>query len=221
MGKVLLRKALAPASIVAAGLLLAGCGSATTYGTGKSPGVQTLEDIGSIVSLGGKRHDAVAIDYKQRPGVVEPPSTAVLPPPVTKTQEDAQLAMSADWPKDPDEQDKKMREAVREAAASGEDLKFTVPEGSQARSNSRADPGDDSVTRRKKQMHRLNAEGQGKLFADLKRARSGSVDENGNPVRKYLTEPPADYRVPDPNAPLEITEKKKKTGFKFPDLWPF
>ena len=62
---------------------------------------------------------------------------------------------------------------------------------------------------------------QKKLFADMKLAKSGSVDANGNPVRRYLTEPPADYRVPDPEAPTEITEKKKKTGFKWPDLWPF
>jgi hypothetical protein len=221
MGKVLLRKALAPASIVTAGLLLAGCGSATTYGTGKSPGVQTLEDIGGIVSLGGKRHGAVAIDYKQRPGVVEPPSTEVLPQPKSK-QEDQQLAMSADWPKDPDEQAAKMNEAVKGAAASGEDLKFTVPGATRTYPGGGKEYKSHSVKLRKEKLEAsLNAEDQKKMFADAKRAQSGSVDENGNPVRKYLTEPPSDYRTPDPNAPLEITEKKKKTGFKMPDLWPF
>jgi hypothetical protein len=220
MGKVLLGKALAPASIMVAGLLLAGCGSATTYGTGKSPGVQTLEDIGGIVSLGGQRHDAAKIDYKQRPGVVEPPSSVVLPPPKSKAEGD-QLAMSADWPKDPDEADAKMREAVREAADSGEDLKFTVPGGGKATSSRAKDIPSSKQLREEKQSASLNTEDQKKLFADLKRAKTGSVDENGNPVRKYLTEPPTDYRTPDPNAPLEITEKKEKKGFKWPDLWPF
>jgi hypothetical protein len=170
--------------------------------------------------LGGQRHDAVAIDYKQRPGVVEPPSTAVLPPPKSKVDE-SQLAMAGDWPKDPDEADKKMREAVQEAAASGEDLKFTVPGGGKATSSRPKEIPHSRQLRESKQTASLNAEDQKKLFADLKRSKTGSVDENGNPVRKYLTEPPSDYRTPDPNAPLEITEKKKKTGFKWPDLWPF
>ena len=51
MSKVLLGKALVPASIAMAGLLLAGCGSMTTYGTGKTPAAQTIEDIGGIVSF--------------------------------------------------------------------------------------------------------------------------------------------------------------------------
>jgi hypothetical protein len=221
MSKVLLRKALAPVSIMAAGLFLAGCGSMTTYGTGKTPGAQTLEDIGGIVSLGGKRHDAVDIDYKQRPGVVEPPSTAILPPPKSKQEEEAQLAMSGDWPKDPDEADKKMRESVQEAAASGEDLKFTVPGGNKAPTSRAKQIPHSRQLYEEKREGSLDVEEQKKLFADLKRAKTGSVDENGNPVRKYLTEPPSDYRTPDPDAPLEITEKKKKTGFKWPDLWPF
>jgi hypothetical protein len=110
---------------------------------------------------------------------------------------------------------------VREAADSGEDLKFTVPGGGKATSSRAKDIPSSKQLREEKQSASLNTEDQKKLFADLKRAKTGSVDENGNPVRKYLTEPPTDYRTPDPNAPLEITEKKEKKGFKWPDLWPF
>ncbi|MCP4306918.1 MAG: hypothetical protein GY788_18975, partial [bacterium] len=41
-----------------------------------------------------------------------------------------------------------------------------------------------------------------------KSSRAGAVDANGNPVRTTLTEPPAEYRVPDPTAPEEFTAAK-------------
>jgi hypothetical protein len=47
-----------------------------------------------------------------------------------------------------------------------------------------------------------------KAFAAAKG--SLAFDANGAPVRKYLTEPPADYRTPDPTQPAVFTEKKKK-----------
>jgi hypothetical protein len=219
MGKVLVAKALIPAAFGAAGLMLAGC-SSTTYGTGTTPMAQTLEDIGGIVSIGGRKHGAEGVEYKERPSLVEPPaaSVAALPPPVSADQK---LAMAADWPKDPDEADKKMQAAVKDAAASGKSLKFTLPGG---RGDATPPQGHSSEGRAKKwrddqRTASLNVEEQKKLFADAKRAKAGSVDENGVPIRKYLTEPPSDYRTPDADAPLEVTEKKK--GFKFPDLWPF
>jgi hypothetical protein len=217
MSKVLLGKALVPASIAMAGLLLAGCGSMTTYGTGKSAAMQTIEDVGGIVSLGGRKHDAVAIDYKQRPSVVEPPSTAVLPPPKSADQ----LAMAGDWPNDPDEADKRAKAQVQEAVASGQDLTFEMPGGSKPPSPPRSDNRSGDV-RREKMIASANPQEQKKLFAEARMAKTGSVDAAGNPVRKYLTEPPVDYRAPDPNAPVVITEKPKKKGsFKWPDLWPF
>jgi hypothetical protein len=57
-----------------------------------------------------------------------------------------------------------------------------------------------------------------KIFAAAK-ASSAPLDENGNPIRTSLTQPPAEYRVPDPEAPDEFTTqdgKKKKKG-----IWPF
>ena len=61
-----------------------------------------------------------------------------------------------------------------------------------------------------------------KMFADARGSKGGSYDAEGRPVRKYLTEPPPEYREPDPNSPVEITEKpKKKSKFHLKDLWPF
>ncbi len=54
-----------------------------------------------------------------------------------------------------------------------------------------------------------------KLFADARG--SVAVDENGNPVRRYLSDPPPDYRVPDPTAPVEVDNKPAvKKKWKWP-----
>ena len=60
-------------------LALAGCQSGMTYGTGKSPGMQTLEDLAGIAALSGEKKEP--IDYTPRPKVVLPPTVAQLPPP--------------------------------------------------------------------------------------------------------------------------------------------
>ena len=46
-----------------------------------------------------------------------------------------------------------------------------------------------------------------KLIASAKT--SASLDANGNPIRKTLSEPPVNYREPDPNAPTEFKSVKK------------
>ena len=48
------------------------------------------------------------------------------------------------------------------------------------------------------------------------------LDDDGKPIRRYLTEPPVVYLDPDPESPVIITEKpKKKNRFNWPDIWPF
>ncbi len=53
-----------------------------------------------------------------------------------------------------------------------------------------------------------------KIFADARGALA--VDENGAPVRRYLSEPPTDYRLPDPTAPVEFAAKPKNKLFRWP-----
>lgn len=209
-------------------LSLSGCGgSAITYGTGKSPGVQTIEDLAGIVALSGKEKEPV--DYSPRPTVVAPPSTGSLPPP---GEQQSPTAVAANWPKDPDEFRRKMK-AKQDAdntpmgpglgqAQLAKDPKFSLPEtdtSNQPWDANRVDRGHHP----EEVQANVNSKEMKKLFADAKRARSGSVDANGNPVRKYLTEPPVTYREPDPTAPTEIAvnDKPKKKKFSWSSLWPF
>ena len=185
---------------LAATLVLAGC-SGTTYGTGTSPGLQTVEDLAGIASLSSAKKDP--IDYQPRPKVVLPPEMAALPAPTTA---DSTTTVSADWPNDPDALRAKIRADAAAREASGAPTpEFKLPPGSTptpALANSR----DSDAPLTPEEQAKVK-----KLFAD---ARGGlAVDANGNPIRRYLTDPPPDYRVPDPTAPVAFdpaTTKKKK-----------
>ncbi len=55
------------------------------------------------------------------------------------------------------------------------------------------------------------------------RARGGTFDANGQPVRQFLTEPPIEYRTPSPDAPMAIAPPppEQRRRFSLRDLWPF
>lgn len=206
--------------VVIAALTLSGCGTMTTYGTGTSAAAQTFEDIGGMLSLGDRNKDQEPIDYSARPPIVAPPAIASLPTPGGPST----AAPVSNWPVDPDEERKRQEALLADLHASGETPRFNLP--------TNAEPVDGGFARRKRVEDmtltekylsgRGNTEEQKRLFAEAKMAKSGSFDENGNPIRKYLTEPPVVYLDPDPESPVVITEKpKKKNRFNWPDLWPF
>ena len=59
-----------------------------------------------------------------------------------------------------------------------------------------------------------------KIWASMRKNKGGSFDEEGRPVRRYLTDPPVTYREYDPNSSADMPAEKKKK-WKMPDLWPF
>ena len=203
---------------VAAAALAVGLGacSQTTYGTGTSPGMQTLQDLAGIADFAGPSKPKIA--YQPRPGVVAPPPGTPLPPPGSDQQ-----AVAGNWPTDPDVQAKKLKE---QAAAlekyCADRLNKIKPEcrdpgwrlpASATADNSRA-PSQILLNQSRKagDMAHSTAEQNAeavKLFAEAKG--QVAVDSSGNPVRRYLTDPPSAYRIPDPNAPV-VFEKKKKTN---------
>jgi hypothetical protein len=204
------------------GLALAAC-SQTTYGTGKSPGQQTIEDIAGIAALGGGS-DKEPIDYRARPKIVQPPPGAPLPPPGSEPDP----TVAANWPKDPDVEAKKFKAETAARTAGSEadgplakyDPKFSLPKSQTASREPsptllNMDPraASDAAHTTPDQVAAAK-----KLFAD---ARGNiAVDENGKPIRRYLTDPPSDYREPDPDAPVEVDNKpaanSKKSGWKWP-----
>ena len=211
---------------VATAALALGLGACnqTTYGTGTPVGMQTIEDLAGIADLGGPKKDP--IKYTARPGLVQPPAGAPLPPPGSEQQ-----AVAANWPNDPDAQAKRFKEqvAAREkfcADATNDDTarvprsglppaarrRRPTPRARRARRllNRTSSMPANGRTARRRRTHSAT-----KLFADAKG--QVAVDENGKPIRRYLTDPPSDYRVPDPNAPVVIDNKPAtKKKWKWP-----
>ncbi len=209
---------------VAAATLAIGLGACTqtTYGTGTPVGMQTIQDLAGIADLASPKQDN--IQFAPRPGLVPPPPGAPLPPPDSDKQ-----AVAANWPKDPDAEAKRFRAdvAAREKFCADQankirpecrDPGFRLPEST----DSGRQPNQTLVnagmtdTERGDQAHSTATQNEAakKLFA---RANGQvAVDENGKPIRRYLTDPPSDYRMPDPNAPVVFDKKAAQKKFRWP-----
>jgi hypothetical protein len=214
-GSSSLRAAGAAASIAAVGLFLAAC-SQTTYGTGTTPGQQTLEDIAGIAAFGAPKKEP--IDYSARPAIVPPPKGTPLPAPGDPT-----AVASANWPKDPDVEQKKFKAevAARDPGGYDEDpTKVVNPNFSLPTQPQGPEPNLAKMERdQEKEALSTTAEQNAavkKLFADARGV--VAVDAEGKPIRRYLTDPPVEYREPDPNAPVEIEAKpqQKKRTWRWP-----
>jgi hypothetical protein len=191
-------------------LSLAGCMGAT-YGTGTPTGMQTLEDIAGIASLGGAKKEK--IDYSPRPKIIAPPETAQLPPP-EDPEKAAQLA--SNWPQDPDVTAAKIKAAGEASGDTGiYGPGFRLPKGAVAESREPIRP---SVHEHDFRDEAMRSPNDPQSIRKNMAAAKGivAVDASGNPVRRYLTDPPNDYRIPDPTEPVAIPDKKPaKKKFKW------
>jgi len=157
-------------------IMVAGC--SPTYGTDKTANQQLMDDVSGILSLGPSRRGP-AIDYRPRPELVKPQSTAVLPPP-----QDDVTASGGRWPESPEQRLRRIRqEADSEAGITtpiirdGSGREQVVGGGVDAN-----DPG----ASRAEFKRRLAAQNQG--------------DPN---VRRTLSEPPTQYRQAAATAPQD------------------
>lgn len=204
-----------PAAVIVSAVALGGC-NGMTYGTGVSPGKQTVEDIAGLASLSGKK--SAPIDYEPRPPIVAPPSTATLPKPGETTG----TAAAANWPKDPDEaararklaQGKGVDDPTKDPLY---DPGFRLPAHDTGEART-IDHGEDQAQRALRE-HNEYGKKTTKIFADAKAAAAVQYDADGKPVRKTLSEPPSDYRVPDATAPESFDSTEKKATRKW--WWPF
>lgn len=194
-------------AVAVAGLALSGCVSSPTYGTGTPADQQLLEDLTDVLSLGPDNEERIV--YAPRPEIVKPPSTAVLPPP----QDNIASAGNPAWPESPEERLARIR---AEATEQRDNVNFEpavvndLPRTREAavrrtRGDDQyvgANPNDPSNTIRQRQAF------QQRLAA----SRQGSPDQ-----RRYLSEPPTDYRQPAASAPadeLGVDEWRKERDAK-------
>lgn len=176
------------APLVASGLLLGGCMSSPTYGTGVTANEQLVSDVTGVLSLAPKRK--ASIDYKPRPELVKPASTDVLPPP----QEDIVTASNEAWPESPEQR----RARIRANATANQDNKFFEPEVI----------NDISVGAARSPAMQEEVDRRGIRTADSAQKRAefnrklAEANQGSPTTRKYLSEPPLEYREPAATAPV-------------------
>jgi len=182
----------AAAPLLVSGLVLAGCMSSPTYGTGTPADEQLLSDVTGILSITPSNKQKEPIVYKPRPDLVKPApgETAALPPP----QENIVTASSEAWPESPEQRRKRLRD---DATANQDQSRLRIVDRQRRRAQGR---------RRLTSGARFRERGNFEI-EDPSRAREAfnkrlAETKQGNPTsRKYLSEPPLDYRVPTETAP--------------------
>lgn len=165
-----------------------GCVGGTTYGTGTSHEEQTIKAVSNIFSLRTK--DQAKIDYSARPDLVMPAESASLPQPL----EIEQSTSNTDWPETPEQRIARIRGDAVEA-----DSNDNLPIEELLRKK-------EGIAVAKRQS-RKNSDHDGNAFIDVlknggdeegteARKRRAQLAYSTGAKRKYLTEPPTEYRTP-------------------------
>ncbi|MGI9357297.1 MAG: hypothetical protein ACR2PF_19340 [Rhizobiaceae bacterium] len=211
------------AALLASTALVAGCSGSNTYGTGVSQESQLISDLAGIVPLGTTERKA-PIDYSSRPKLVRAPENdGTLPTPAETSG-----AQSAYFPTNPEERKASLNSRVKKPFTRRDGgIEYTIPEDVDAPSatgepiddqtRGRADDG--TGDREPSAAEMANRSTQGKE-ARLKRMKelSGGVALGTGP-RRYLTQPPVEYRKPAETASIgdtgayEYGEKERKPIF--------
>ncbi|RWK34939.1 hypothetical protein [Mesorhizobium sp.] len=181
------------APLVVSGLALSGCMGSPTYGTDKTASAQLAGDLTSAFSVMPKNKEK--IDYKPRPELVKPaPGQKELPPP-----QDSIATASADWPESPEQRRARLR---AEATLNQDDPSY------------QAQIVDDVQTDQTAIKAALKESGSSHppawKPADSDKGRAAEVkrrlaeQKQGDPnTRRYLSEPPVQYRAAAATAPVD------------------
>lgn len=197
--------------IASSGMLLLGvasltaCTSSPTYGTGTRSDVQLIQDVAGIMTVSPPEKEP--IDYKPRPGVVAPASSAALPQP-----QDSITKQAGVFPETPEVRRKRLRD---EATANAGNLLYKSPI---------TNTGLGQVQNRE-----LTPQEQTERFRAARAVQDGAYSG-----RRFLSDPPSELKVAADTAPvgdLGESERKKESrrkkaaqggsGFSIRNLWPW
>lgn len=192
------RMVCAIAGAVAASVLLSGCMSSPTYGTGKTANAQLIDDLANIASI-GTPNKAKEQAYAPRPAIVEPPEGSSLPQPQASVSSDE----NPQWLESPEE----TRERLRQEATDQE-TGYRSP---------LANSGDNVTPEQWEKFREAKAQ-----------ARSLSASRNNLSDPPMVYREPAETAPADElGEPEYVKERRRKKaakkdkGFKIGNLWPF
>ncbi len=162
-------------------LLLTGC-MGPTYGTDKTAGEQLIDDLGNAVMIQPDNKDAKNIRYQPRGSLVVPKDKVALANP----QQSVSSKDNPEWLENPEE----MRERLREEAdANTNNPRYRSPLVSQ---NSQAGE--------------IGVASQTQAYRDARRLQMGAYSDK----RRYLSDPPIDYRRLPEEATADLGEPEKQ-----------
>lgn len=210
-----MRKLFSAAGIIASMCILAACsGSGTTYGTGSSHEEATFKGLSNILALSNK--ETAKIDYNPRPDLVMPANKAALPAPA----EEGTSVASEDWPESPEARIQAARAAAPEVDQRSGNLpiEYLMSEKkglTVGTRYTRRDNKDDGSSRILEEIREAGKDGG---TNEVIKKRRNELAYSTGVQRKFLTEPPTEYRTPSENAEAgdlgisetKLTEQQKK-----------
>jgi len=177
--------------------LLVGC-SDTTYGTGSTATEQLATDVSGLVTFGATNKKK-KIDYSARPKLVKAPASESLPTPAEKVESE-----SAYFPTDPET---KRRALI--ASANGDEVS---PEVAALRRESLANQKNVQVGNRDQDLigSPQYIQQQNRELKQRRARQAAELQAEGRTQRRrYLTEPPDEYRTPASTAPVGAIGEKE------------
>jgi len=188
---------------ITAVLLLSACSgvSGTTYGTGKSHEMATMESMANLFAL---KTEASKIEYQERPELIMPANKQALPSPV----DTASSSSDPEWPESPEQRIAAVRAAAPEVGHKSGDLPVEFLTDTNKPGLAKSQRKSQSFEERQAAFAREkgdllyhvrnDANGVGES-AEAKRRREEIAFSTGV-KRKYLIEPPTEYRQPSATA---------------------
>ena len=162
-------------------LLLTGC-MGPTYGTDKTAGEQLIDDLGNAVMIQPDNKDAKKIRYQPRGGLVVPSDKSALANP----QQSVSSKDNPEWLENPED----MRERLRaEADENSDNPRYRSPLITQ------------NATNRK-----LSTAEQTEAYREARRLQMGAYSDK----RRFLSDPPLDYRRMPEEATADLGEPEKQ-----------
>lgn len=207
-------RALLAGSAVVSAFLLSGCMSSPTYGTDKTATEQLIDDVSNITKLTPERNGDIS--YRPRPDLVKPTTVrdTTLPPP----QESVAGADDSAWPESPEDRRKRLR---ADADVRNDQGAFRKMPGTTASEEIDAPMATTSIDESKVGQSPRYRPGTDIVGQEARRTefkKRLAENNQGSPTsRKYLSEPPLEYRKPAADAPsddLGEDEWKKERRLK-------
>ena len=170
--------------------------------------------------LGLRRGDGPEIDYRERAPLVVPP-TRDLPTP----QDEADVAKTPAWPKDPDVARRKQELAAEKAKLKGnlsveEQMRALRPDeldkpgrGEKKSADAKAAGQSPEDTSRPLMPSDLGTKTEkifGSIWSSFTPAKPEQAPFTGEPPREAMTAPPSGYQTPSPNYPYGIGVQDKR-----------